>query len=130
MIGSDSPSVKEAVCRAAGHLCLAEGAGTLPKGSALKPLASVFAALLGPDQPSDVQRQQLHVCYIPNQQDPAAHLTASACWLSKYVLSLGLERLGTHERELRNFFLRFLQAHCHLAIVRPCGIQAGFLCRC
>lgn len=54
-------TVKEAACRVAGHLALAELRGNLPAGSALAPLVSTFAALLGPDQPSEVQRRQLHV---------------------------------------------------------------------
>lgn len=58
---SDSTPVKEAVCRAAGHLALAEGKGDLPPNSAIASLVPLFVALMGADQASDVQRQQLHV---------------------------------------------------------------------
>lgn len=61
MVGSEAASVKEAVSRAAGHLALAEIRAHLPSGSALSLLVPTFVALLGPDQLSDVQRQQLHV---------------------------------------------------------------------
>ena len=55
------PAVKEAVATAAGHLALAELRGDLPGGAALQPLLPTFVALLGTDQASEVQRQQLHV---------------------------------------------------------------------
>ena len=64
MARSDSPEVKEAVCRAAGHLALAESQGNLPAGSAVGALVPVFVSLLSADQASDVQRRQLHVSIL------------------------------------------------------------------
>ena len=58
---SDSPAIREAVSRAAGHLALGEIRKALPSGSGLAPMVPTFVALLGADQASDVQRQQLHV---------------------------------------------------------------------
>jgi len=58
---TDSPAAKEAVSRAAGHLALGEVCGDLPPGVGFAPMVPVFVALLGADQASDVQRQQLHV---------------------------------------------------------------------
>lgn len=65
MARSDSAEVKEAVCRAAGHIALAEGQGKLPSGSAVGVLVPVFVSLLSADQASEVQRRQLHVRLLP-----------------------------------------------------------------
>ena len=56
------PEVKCAACRAAGALASAELEGTLANGTAVAPLMSVMTALLGPDQASEVHRQQMQVC--------------------------------------------------------------------
>ena len=53
-----------AACRAAGSLVAAEATQKLPQGSALRQLMTVFLALLGPGQSSDVQRQQMQVCKL------------------------------------------------------------------
>ena len=53
--------VRLAAARAAGYLSLAELRGELPAGAALAPLVPLFVCLLGTDQSSDVQRQQLSV---------------------------------------------------------------------
>ena len=53
--------VRLAAACAGGFLSLAELRGELPAGAALAPLVPLFVCLLGTDQSSDVQRQQLHV---------------------------------------------------------------------
>lgn len=53
--------VRLAAARGAGYLSLAELRGELPAGAALAPLVPLFVCLLGTDQSSDVQRQQLSV---------------------------------------------------------------------
>lgn len=53
--------VRLAAARGAGYLSLAELRGKLPAGAALAPLVPLFVCLLGTDQSSDVQRQQLSV---------------------------------------------------------------------
>ena len=53
--------VRLAAARAGGFLSLAELRGELPAGAALALLVPLFVCLLGTDQSSDVQRQQLHV---------------------------------------------------------------------
>ena len=53
--------VKCAASRAAGALAAGELVGQVPQGTALSPLVSLMTALLGPDQFSDVQRQQMQV---------------------------------------------------------------------
>ncbi len=58
---SGSSEVKEAVCRAAGHLALAESQGQLPTGLVVGALVPIFVSLLSADQASEVQRRQLHV---------------------------------------------------------------------
>lgn len=55
------PEVKCAACSAAGALAAGEVEGHLPQGSALPALVPTFTALLGPDQFSEVQRQQMQV---------------------------------------------------------------------
>lgn len=64
MARSDSSAVREAVCRAAGHIALAESLGKLPAGSAVGALVPVFVSLLSADQASEVQRRQLHVSLL------------------------------------------------------------------
>lgn len=68
----ESSSTREIAARAAGHLALAELKRELPPGSTLQQLVPTFVALLGADQASDVQRQQLHVrnCHL-NLDRPA-----------------------------------------------------------
>lgn len=53
--------VRCAVSRAAASLASAELEGQLPEGACLAPLVGVMTALLGPEQPSEVQRQQMQV---------------------------------------------------------------------
>ncbi len=53
--------VRLAAARAGGFFALAELRGELPAGVALARLVPLFVCLLGTDQSSDVQRQQLHV---------------------------------------------------------------------
>ena len=57
--------VRLAAARGAGYLSLAELRGELPAGAALAPLVPLFVCLLGTDQSSDVQRQQLSVRRAP-----------------------------------------------------------------
>lgn len=54
-------AVRLAAARAGGYLSLAELQGGVPADAALAPLVPLFVCLLGTDQSSDVQRQQLHV---------------------------------------------------------------------
>ena len=83
--------VKCTACRAAGALASAELEDRLPAGSALVPLMGVMTALLGPDQFSEVQRQQLQVS-IAAGSTPLLHvyslltrLQAACCWLLQRV---------------------------------------------
>ena len=83
--------VRLAAARGAGYLSLAELRGDLPAGAALASLVPLFVCLLGTDQSSDVQRQQLSV--RPSRQersaDPAgSELCRQFLWLALRVAAL------------------------------------------
>ena len=60
--------VKCGACRAAGALASAELEQRLQPGSALQPTIGIMTALLGPDQASEVQRQQMQVRHVTHVQ--------------------------------------------------------------
>lgn len=78
--------VRCAVSRAAASLASAELEGQLPEGSCLEPLVGVMTALLGPEQPSEVQRQQMQVrlCFTSG----SSHQSCASAMLWKYCDAL------------------------------------------